>query len=245
LHSTCEDVKRILNITNCEEPSFQLEDAIVSINFSHKPCADGWNVPSGTVISITIRPKKKLALSELRIDMEKYEKVRLPHQRDWTVYLNAEEGVSLTVAHDGMVQKFTYGPTAKDAHLSYPNSLAELPKVSSIEDDSIKLEEYGSTSFNKEKIVLDKFAASLKGRPAARAFIIAYGGRHSRNNEAINRAERAKNYLINVKGVDVARVIAVDGGYREEHTVELFISPNGIAVPTPLPTVCPSEIIIR
>src|SRR5882724_5202361 len=74
LHSTCEDVKRILGVAKCE-PVVKLESETVNISFSQKPCADGWNVPIGTVVSVTIHPEKKSDLTDLNLDMNKYQKV--------------------------------------------------------------------------------------------------------------------------------------------------------------------------
>jgi hypothetical protein len=55
LHSTCEDVKRLLGHASCKADSYDLENESVFILFSEKPC-DGdsirWNVPAGTVLSI-------------------------------------------------------------------------------------------------------------------------------------------------------------------------------------------------
>ena len=51
-------------------------------------------------------------------------------------------------------------------------------------------------------------------------------------------------YLKGVGGIDAARVITVDGGFREEVTVELWAPPAGATLPAAAPTVDPSEVKI-
>jgi hypothetical protein len=109
-----------------------------------------------------------------------------------------------------------------------------------------KFDEYGNIAFNDEKARLDNFAIELQNDPGAQGYIIAYGGRRARANEAQARADRAKDYLVNTRGIDAGRLVTVDGGHREELTVELWIVPSGAVPPQASPTVDASEVqIIR
>ncbi|MGI8565261.1 MAG: PKD domain-containing protein [Pyrinomonadaceae bacterium] len=105
-----------------------------------------------------------------------------------------------------------------------------------------KFDEYGNIRFNDEKARLDNFAIQLQNDPTARATIIAYGGRRGRRGEAQARANRARDYLVNTRGIDAGRIDTVDGGYREDLTVELYIVPSGATAPTPSATVQESEV---
>lgn len=107
-----------------------------------------------------------------------------------------------------------------------------------------KFDEYGNIAFNDEKARLDNFAIELQNNPDAQGYIIAYGGRRGRAGEAMARADRAKNYLVNTRGVDPGRIVTVDGGYREDLTVELWIVPSGADTPEATPTVDASEVQI-
>jgi len=107
-----------------------------------------------------------------------------------------------------------------------------------------KFDEYGNIAFNDEKARLDNFAIQLQNEPGAQGYIIAYGGRRGRTGEAQARADRAKDYLVNTRGLDPGRVVTVDGGYREDLTVELWIVPTGATPPTASPTVQASEVQI-
>jgi hypothetical protein len=109
-----------------------------------------------------------------------------------------------------------------------------------------KFDEYGNIAFNDEKARLDNFAIELQNEPGSQGYIIAYGGRRARANEAQARADRAKDYLVNTRGIDSGRLVTVDGGYKEDLTVELWIVPSGATPPAASPTVDASEVqIIR
>jgi hypothetical protein len=74
MHSTCEDVKRILSIERCETSFYQLKDEAVYIFFSEYPCHGEWNVAPGTVTGITVYPRNKPRLADLRLDEKNYKK---------------------------------------------------------------------------------------------------------------------------------------------------------------------------
>ncbi|HEX5706306.1 MAG TPA: PKD domain-containing protein, partial [Pyrinomonadaceae bacterium] len=105
-----------------------------------------------------------------------------------------------------------------------------------------KIDEYGNIRFNDEKARLDNFAIALQNEPGAQGYLICYGGRRGRAGEAQARCDRARNYLVNERGIDSSRIVTIDGGFKEELTVELWIVPTGATPPTAEPTVDPSEV---
>ena len=105
-------------------------------------------------------------------------------------------------------------------------------------------DQYGNIAFNDEKARLDNFAIQLQNEPGSQGYIIAYAGRRARANEAQARADRAKDYLVNTRGVDPGRIVTVDGGYREDLTVELWIVPTGATPPSASPTLQQSDVTI-
>jgi hypothetical protein len=105
-----------------------------------------------------------------------------------------------------------------------------------------KIDEYGNIKFNDEKARLDNFAIELQNDPTAQGYLVCYGGRRGRTGEGQRRCDRAKNYLVSTRGIDAARVVTVDGGFREDLTVELWIVPSGATPPAATPTVDPSEV---
>lgn len=91
-----------------------------------------------------------------------------------------------------------------------------------------KFDEYGNIRFNDEKARLDNYAIQLQNAPGDRAVIIGYG---SCEGEGLTRANRAKDYLVNTRGIDAGRIDTVDGGCRAELHVELWLVPSGAAAP--------------
>ena len=91
-----------------------------------------------------------------------------------------------------------------------------------------KFDEYGNIKFNDEKARLDNYAIQLQNQPGAQGYIIAYG---SCAGEAQARADRAKDYLVNTRGIDAGRIVTMDGGCRSDLSVELWIVPSGATPP--------------
>lgn len=106
------------------------------------------------------------------------------------------------------------------------------------------LDEYGNIRFNDEKARLDNFAVELQTDPTTRGYILCYGGRVGRAGEARARCDRARDYVMRRLGLQAARVVTVDGGYREYLTVRLCVVPPGGAPPAAVPTVDPRDVKI-
>ncbi len=92
----------------------------------------------------------------------------------------------------------------------------------------LKFDEYGNIKFNDEKARLDNFAIQLQNQPGSTATIIVYG---SCAGEGQTRGDRAKDYLVNTRGIDAGRITVIDGGCRSDLTVQLWIVPAGATAP--------------
>lgn len=92
-----------------------------------------------------------------------------------------------------------------------------------------KFDEYGNIRFNDEKARLDNYAIQLQNEPGSTGTIIVYG---SCVGEGQQRGDRAKDYLVNTRGIEAGRITVVDGGCRSELKVELWVVPQGAAAPT-------------
>ena len=92
-----------------------------------------------------------------------------------------------------------------------------------------KFDEYGNIRFNDEKARLDNFAIQLQNEPTAQGYIIGYG---SCDAEGLTRANRAKDYLVNTRGIDASRIVVIDGGCMPELKVALYLCPSGATPPT-------------
>ncbi|HWT00569.1 MAG TPA: hypothetical protein VN256_10000 [Pyrinomonadaceae bacterium] len=93
-----------------------------------------------------------------------------------------------------------------------------------------KFDEYADLRFNDEKARLDNFAIQLQQQPGAQGYYVIFG---SCEGEADQRSARAIDYLVNNRGIDRSRLTVVNGGCRENLTVELWIRPTGAVEPTP------------
>jgi len=93
---------------------------------------------------------------------------------------------------------------------------------------AVKFDEYGNIKFNDEKARLDNYAIQLQNQPGSQGYILAYG---SCAGEAQARADRAKDYLVNTRGIDAGRLVTIDGGCRSDLAVELWVVPTGATAP--------------
>jgi hypothetical protein len=94
-----------------------------------------------------------------------------------------------------------------------------------------KVDEYGNIKFNDEKARLDAFASRLQTDAGSTGYIIGYG---TCEGEGLARANRAKDYLVNTRGIDAGRITTVDGGCRAELLVQLYVCPQGATPPIPM-----------
>jgi len=92
----------------------------------------------------------------------------------------------------------------------------------------VKFDEYGNIRFNDEKARLDNYAIQLQNAPSNTGVILAYG---TCAGEAQARADRAKDYLVNTRGIDASRLTTVDGGCKADLAVELWLVPSGATAP--------------
>lgn len=111
-----------------------------------------------------------------------------------------------------------------------------------IEHPSRQFDVCCSCSFDDQKARLDNLAVELQNDPTAKTYVIAYGGRTSRIGQADLLGDRARNYLVTNRGIDQSRITVMNGGFREEDCVELWIIPSGATLPQPSPTVQAGDV---
>jgi hypothetical protein len=108
-----------------------------------------------------------------------------------------------------------------------------------------KFDEFGDINCEDELARLDNFSIQLQSDPNLQGYIIIYGGRRGRRNEAKARAARMKYYLVHNRGLNKNRVIPLDGGFRENLMGELWLIKHGDVAPTPSPTVDMKYVKLR
>ncbi|HEY0371978.1 MAG TPA: hypothetical protein VGD79_08245 [Thermoanaerobaculia bacterium] len=107
---------------------------------------------------------------------------------------------------------------------------------------AVKFGEYVTRDLSANKEKLDEFVLALLRDPEAQGYLIAYGGKTSRPDDAQKAADNATDYTMNTRKLDGSRTLAGVGGYREEPAIELWIAPPGGAPPMATPTVSPEDV---
>ncbi len=103
-----------------------------------------------------------------------------------------------------------------------------LPKLS-----SRKFDEFPDISRNDEKARLDNFAIELQNDPTATAYVIVYPGKTSKRGDVQHHSSRIVEYLVHSRGLDERRIVTLVGTTRDQLHVELWVTPQGAAPPTP------------
>src|SRR5215204_4602441 len=79
LRSDCGAIKRALRIDQCRNGTYQTSEGTVTIAFSDGTCESGWNVPSGTVLSLYVHERTPQQLSSTVPDLTRYVKATNSH----------------------------------------------------------------------------------------------------------------------------------------------------------------------
>ena len=99
-----------------------------------------------------------------------------------------------------------------------------------------KLDEFGDIRSGDTKARLDYLAVTLQEDPTLQAYFVVYGGRTGPRGQAARRAAQLKDYIVNTRGIEPARIFTVEGGSRDELSAELWLSPQGAPAPPVTPT---------
>lgn len=105
-----------------------------------------------------------------------------------------------------------------------------------------EFDECNNCTFDDQKARLDNLGVELQNDPASIGYVIAYGGRTSPIGQTARLMTRARDYLINERGIDGSRIVIINGGFREADSVELWIVPRGATPPRATPTVQAGEV---
>lgn len=105
-----------------------------------------------------------------------------------------------------------------------------------------EFDECNNCTFDDQKARLDNLAVELQNDPSTTAYIIAYGGRYSPLGQVEMLMKRARSYMVEQRKIDGARLVIVNGGFREGDSVELWLVPSGAAAPRATPTVQAGEV---
>ena len=99
-----------------------------------------------------------------------------------------------------------------------------------------------SCTNDDQKARLDNLVVELQNDPSTQTYLFAYAGRNSPAGQADRLLARARDYLVNRRGVDASRIVVANGGFREEDSLEVWVVPNGARPPQPTPTIQAGDV---
>jgi hypothetical protein len=233
LRSTRTQVERELGPldTNCQ--CYKMEHEIVHVTYANGRCTGdlpGWNVPQDTVLTLTIRPFREILWSE--IEPNKKDFVRTMDDTFTAYYGNGNKGLRYSVSSAGLVKSVSYLPSNKDN--SY--RCAGFPLSDGGITDYSPYDQFPYDSLNDITSRLGEFTVRLQKLPTYSGYIVVYAGRKQETHEVASFAKRAREYLIKEFHANPKTIVALNGGYRGEPVVELFLIPSTWPSPVPTPT---------
>lgn len=234
LRSTRSDVERELGPKNETCECYQTENEIVHISYATGPCTgalSGWNVPANTVLSISVSPRKKLPFSSVESNVESF--VKTSDDTLTTYYGNGERGIRYAVSTSGLLTETSYMPSIND------NSLrcAGFPLTDGGVTAYAPYDVFPYRSLDDITSRLGEFAVRLQKLPDYQGYIVVYATRNTMVPGVATFADKARAYLIDTIGTEPRVITAINGGYRERPTVEIFLIPKSWPAPIPTPTI--------
>jgi hypothetical protein len=103
-----------------------------------------------------------------------------------------------------------------------PQVVADAPDVPV--PNAFKFDEFSKIAGCDMKARLDNFAIQLQNAPTAAGSIVTYSVPTNGRNYGRDLAARARDYLVQVRGIDASRIVTIDGGQRNNLTTQLWIS---------------------
>lgn len=254
LQSTRADVERLLGKPDIEDWGYIFEGARAHITYSErKGCEEGllrgWNVAPDTVLEIYVHTDAEITLGDVLTSGRTFEEIRAVRTQH-VDYVDNQEGVRYKTLGGFVESTFYFGSEADDkkSRCGEPRYAAPITANAKNKFEQTPFDSFGKIPFEETAARLDAFVLQLselnKKESNYRGYIIVYAGRSAYEKEAQLVAECSKNYLVTVREAASDALVAVDGGYRDQFVVELFILPNDAYPPRLLPTVGPRRVEI-
>jgi hypothetical protein len=252
MHSTRADVINLLGPAPnpaTDRLLYSFEDAEVLFMFADEKylaSGDCEGVPEGTLLAISVRPKQETSVVSLNLNQSSLKRFNPADvNTDLIGLVDEQEGIVVRVATQ-FVEEVVYIPSLNDRPRcpKFFGNLEDFVKILPKIVCGLAFDNYGDIRFSDEKARLDNFAIQLLNDPDATGYITVYPGRKAVVAEAQIRGNRARDYIINVRHIDPARVKTIDGGYRPDFTIYLQLVPTGAEPPVPDPSVDPKDVEI-
>ena len=227
--STCHDVKNILTSAECgnSEQSFKLRDETLKIVYTTKECDEfygrKWNVPIGTVVSVTRRTRNPQTWEDLGITINESDyNLSYTDAIGQVIYERKKGGLTI-VATGKYISDVDYTPTVEDYSKTCGGSSRNLNTEFSYDDS---FDSYGVIPWEEEKRRLDNFAVYLKRRSEMKGYLIYQPGKNEDMRKLREQAERARKYLVRHRKIGKERIVVEFAGRRETLRIALHPIPK-------------------
>ncbi|MBC8030622.1 MAG: hypothetical protein H7Z16_10965 [Pyrinomonadaceae bacterium] len=180
----------------------------------------------------------KPKLPDLRLDRRKFTRTEDPELHGYSYYTNEEDGVTYSISDRRVVIGIDWFGTARDA------KTLRCPTVRppfATENAPFDRASVGVT-LEEDKPRLKQFAENLKKALGTKGYVIAYGGELGPARVAKMRLKCIRDYLQKTHQIKPSRLVMLDGGYRAEISVDLFLVRVGDPIPKPAPTRYPVAV---
>lgn len=238
LKSQRSDVERLLGPPSGECKCFyDAGNETVKIRYAQAPCVDiylpGWNVPTDTVLTISVSSENPKKFSDLKLTTSDFQKAGDDTFR--TYYSNRAEGVEYTVTSEGFADSIAYIPSNKDSHLRCPC----YPLLDESVQRSTKWDVFGFRTTNYMFARLDNFIIQLQNVDYWTGFILLYSGKKTTRKQMSLYKKSILRHVIETRGMSAHRIKLIDAGYRDDPEIELFLLPPDYSPPEPRATWAP------
>ena len=242
MKSTCKDVERELGGAACgkEQAAYNLPGESVWFNFSVDGCGGGllserYEVPTGTIISIAVsqRGDKIVTLSDLKVDLAKFEKTDISDMIGVYKYVSREIGMYIEATEDGVVGGHHYFPPA-----SYDNLRCQpTPDPAASEERKrlaapARVGSFDPASLDQEARILDEAIRKLSERSGQKdggkgldgmVWVTSFAGKGESLQGARLTAVRVRDRLVSHYKIAPVQVVTTEGGYRPRAEVVIHI----------------------
>lgn len=233
LRSTRAQVERQFGAFDQKCQCYKTKNEFVRVNYATGPCTGdlrGWNVPRGTVLSLTVLPEKMAPFSEWEPNNEVF--VKTTDDAFTTYYGNGQRGIRYSVSQSGFVTQISFVPSIKDNH----RRCAGFPLTDGGITAYSPYDEFTYDSLEDITSRLGEFTIRLQKQLGYKGYIVVYAGRNQKTDGVAAFANKARDYLIKELETRPDTIVAINGGYREQAMVELFLIPSSWPPPIANPT---------
>jgi hypothetical protein len=125
MKSSRADVEGLLGKGNAGFASiYELRDGVLYVEYSTGPCSEikpsGWDAPVDTVVSFSFKSRRKLRVSDLRINRKSFTLIKDPVAGGVDYLVNKHLGITYQIQL-GEIDNVEYFPSSKFDHLKCEN----------------------------------------------------------------------------------------------------------------------------